>query len=149
MHQTTPPCKYSGFKFEEFRSALTIAALADLQAAFEPVSFGPDTVIFDPRTGAERVLLIESGCVTVSDAHDHREQMEPASPAAGRIFGLMEVLSGAPHRVGLKAATDVKGWSLPSDKAIELLRKHPQLCLRVLTLVASVYNESLSHHINS
>ncbi len=141
---TSSPCKHSGFRFEEFRSALTPAALADLEAAFEPIVFDKESTIFNAVEIADKVLLIKTGCVTIANGHKTNDQ-RLTSQADGHIFGLMEVLAGSPHRIALKAATDVQGWALPADKAIKLLRDHPQLSLRVLALVAAVYNESIPH----
>jgi len=141
MQKVTSPCRHSGFRFEEFRGALTLPALADLEASFEPVSFETDTMIFKAQNKADRIVLVKSGCVAVLD----QNARHLASKGDGHVFGLLEVLAGSPHRLGLKAVTAVHGWSLPADKLIKLLRDHPQLCLRVLSLVASVYNETIPH----
>jgi len=141
MQKVTSPCKHSGFRFEEFRGALTLPALADLETSFESVCFDSDTMIFRAQDKADRIVLVKSGCVTIVDGN----VQDLTSKADGLVFGLLEVLAGSPHRLGLKAVTTVHGWTLPADKLLKLLRDHPQLCLRVLSLVASVYNETIPH----
>lgn len=108
----------------------------------EPVSFEKGTLIFKAHDAADRVFGIESGSVAVSNGITDQDA-RPIPTSRGNIFGLIEVLAGSPHRVDLKAITPVSGWSLPGDRAIELLRNYPQLCLRVLTFIASKYNETI------
>jgi len=99
-------------------------------------------LIFKTRDAADRVFGIESGSVAVTNGIPDQEA-ELVATSRGSIFGLIEVLAGSRHRVDLKAVTPVSGWSLPADRAIELLRNYPQLCLRVLALIASRYSETI------
>jgi CRP-like cAMP-binding protein len=121
---------------ETLRQVSIFATLSDeerltLAARLKPAPFASGEVITHQGATAHWLYVIERGEAAVYVATEEGERRRVATIAAGGFFGEMSLLTGAPRRATVVAATDMECFRLDKESFEGVLHARPALAAQL------------------
>ncbi len=105
------------------------------------VRYGPDQIIFDAGDLPRLVYLLKNGRAELFLlADDERHPIRTMDP--DEILGLTESLTGCPYEVGIRTVVPCDCECIEREDFVKLLEEDPEICFRLLKLLASNLQQS-------
>lgn len=114
----------------------------DIPEATETVE--PDHTLFDPGDCSDSIYVLRAGQADIY-VHENRQQKTIVHGVeAGRMYGLVEAVSGGEMWYSMKTRTQCTFTVVPRDKFLAGLSRDPSLCFRLAQILSRMNREILS-----
>ena len=120
---------------------LTPAELAALRAHTEERHFPAGVDIFKEGDPGDGVYVVRSGSVQISAILGSGERRVFSHVPPGDVFGEMTLLDSLPRSACAAAAEDTTAYFVPRAAMVELLRKSPELSMKLVQEVSGRLRE--------
>lgn len=117
---------------------LTPEELADIQSACQWQTFGSGDDIFTKSSTSRDVFFVVAGRVRIVNFSLTGREVAYAEVGAGACFGELSALDGKPRSASIVALEDCVLASLAPEAFLDVLRKFPNVGLRVLQKLAAM-----------
>jgi CRP-like cAMP-binding protein len=111
-----------------------------LQAAREQ-TYDKDNFIFYQDDPTERVFVLKSGRLKLTQLADDGQQVLMRVITGGMLFAAIGLVKGAVYPVTAQAAEECRVLYWPQDVMLELLDRHPKMALNALQMLAGHVRE--------
>jgi CRP-like cAMP-binding protein len=99
-------------------------------------AFGKKSAVYREGTPADRFFIILAGKVKIVKTGDRGREQLLRFILPGEAFGEDSLFGGKPYPADAVAAQDAELISFPRDSLLALLKKNPELSLRMLGIMA-------------
>jgi CRP-like cAMP-binding protein len=119
-------------------AGLTPEAIAEIEAQCAWASYDADQQVFDKESDAQEVYFVVSGAVRIlTNGPDDRE-VALADIPAGNYFGELAAIDGMRRSARVIATKPSRLALLPPADFLALMRRHPEVAMRVLNRLSRV-----------
>ena len=108
------------------------------------VTLEPDLTLFDPGECSELIYILQTGQADIYVQPNRPDPELSHSVEPGRIYGLIEAVSGGQMWYSIKTRTKCTFSVTPRDKFIAALTEEPALCFRLAQILSHMNREILS-----
>lgn len=122
----------------ELFDGLTAEAIADIEAQCTWLSVEPDNQVFDKENDTQDVYFVVSGAVRILTAGPDDREVALADIHAGNYFGELAAIDGMRRSARVIATRDSVLAVLPAPDFLALMRRHPEVAMRVLNRLSRV-----------
>lgn len=116
-------------------------ALADILAASVEKAYREESFIFYQDDPAERVYVLLSGRVKLTQLSNDGQQVIMRVITPGLMFAAIGIVEGAIYPVSAQAAADSVALHWTQERMLELIERYPALALRALRVMSTQVRE--------
>ncbi|HLO75557.1 MAG TPA: Crp/Fnr family transcriptional regulator [Magnetospirillum sp.] len=125
------------YKVELFEG-LPPEAVAEIQTQCGWLHVAADQQVFDKESDTQDVYFVVSGVVRILTAGPDDREVALADIQAGNYFGELAAIDGMRRSARVVATTDAVLALLPPSAFLDLMRRHPEIAMRVLNRLSRV-----------
>lgn len=127
-----------GLNKVELFEGLSPEALAEIEAQCTWQSYATDQQVFDKESDTQDVYFVVSGTVRILTAGPDDREVALADISAGNYFGELAAIDGMRRSARVIATRESVLAQLSSRDFLELMRRHPEVAMRVLGRLSKV-----------
>lgn len=125
-----------------FQSALTPDEAAALRARGVTRAFPRGAAIFHQHGMADRVLVVQTGCVKLSAVSEEGKEVVLAIRGPGDLLGEMSVIDGRPRSATATALDPVDALGVAAPDFIHFLEDNPRVARVVMQMLGARLREA-------
>lgn len=139
-HSGGPAMKHCGQGLErvDLFDGLPPDAVAAIEAQCTWIQVAADQQVFDKESDTQDVYFVVAGTVRILTAGPEDREVALADVPAGTYFGELAAIDGMRRSARVIATTDAVLAVLPSPDFLALMRRHPEVAMRVLNRLSRV-----------
>lgn len=131
-------CHGQGLDRVDLFDGLPAETVADIEAQCAWVQVEADQQVFDKESDTQDVYFVVSGTVRILTAGPDEREVALADVPAGNYFGELAAIDGMRRSARVVATKDSVLAMLPSPDFLALMRRHPEIAMRVLSRLSRV-----------
>jgi CRP/FNR family cyclic AMP-dependent transcriptional regulator len=109
--------------------------LDDLEARAEAHNLRKKQALWEPGQASDRVYFVRTGIIKISKVSEEGRELTLQFHVKGDLLGEVAAFSPGPHETVAEAYEDTQLFSLTRDEFLKVMRKWPEVALRVSQLV--------------